>query len=135
VEDISARQANVKCIQSAVVAAVTHAVAPALWFVILLFVVPRFAGVLSGMSDGQARLPLPTQIMLNAAWLFVKYWYVYLVLLCGALVMDATVHYLLACHLNKVSARIWYLLILLVEGAVSLLFIIALLLPVYRMAT
>ncbi len=134
-EHTSAQQASAKFVRSTILAVATHAVAPALWLVLMIFVVPRFASVLSDMSDGQAALPLLTQIMLNTANFFLKHWYIYPILLTPLFVIDATVYYLLARHMHKAPAYTWYLLILLAEVAITLLFIVALFLPLYRMIT
>ena len=134
-EHTLAQQANAKLVRSTILVVATHAVAPALWLVILLFVAPRFASVLSDMSDGQAALPLLTQIMLNTANFFLKHWYIYPILLTPVFVIDATVYYLLARHMHKALAHTWYLLILLAQVAITLLFIVALFLPLYRMMT
>lgn len=134
-EHTSAQQANAKFVRSTILTVATHAVAPVLWLVLMIFVVPRFAKVLSDMSDGEAALPTLTQIVLNCSVFFTRHWYIYPILLSPALVMDATVYYLLARHLHKALAYTWYLLILLAEIAVTLMFIVALFLPFYRMIT
>lgn len=134
-EHTSAQQANAKFVRSTILVVATHAVAPALWLVLMIFVVPRFARVLSDMSDGRAALPLLTQIMLNTANFFLKHWYIYPILLTPVFVIDATVYYLLARHMHKALAYTWYLLILLAQVAITLLFIVALFLPLYRMMT
>ena len=127
-----AQQANAKFVRSTILAVATHAVAPVLWLVILLFVAPRFAAVLSDMTDGQAALPALTQIVLNCSNFFTSHWYAYPILLSPALVMDATVYYLLARHLHKALACTWFLLIILAQIALTLLFIAALILPIYK---
>ncbi len=134
-EHTLAQQANAKFVRSTILAVATHAVAPALWLVILLFVVPRFAAVFSDISDGQAVLPVLTKIVLSCSAFFTRHWYIYPILLSPVLVMDAAVYYLLARHLHKALAHTWYLLILLAQVAITLLFIVALFLPLYRMIT
>ena len=130
-----AKQANEKFVRSTILALATHAVAPVLWFVILLFVAPRFAAVLSDMTDGAAALPVLTQILLNSSNFFTRHWYAYPILLSPLFVMDATVYYLLARHLHKALACTWYLLIILAQIALTMLFIGALILPVFQIAT
>lgn len=73
--------------------------------------------------------------MLNTANFFLKHWYIYPILLSPVFVMDAAVYYLLARHLHKALAHTWHLLILLAQVAITLLFIVALFLPLYRMMT
>ena len=134
-ENTSAKQADAKFARSTILAVATHAVAPALWLVIMIFVVPRFAALLSDMTDGEARLPLLTQLVLNCSQFFTRHWYIYPILLSPVFVMDAAVYYLLARRLHKALAYTWYLLILLAQLAVTILFIGALILPVYQITT
>ncbi len=130
-ENTLAQQANANLARSTILAVATHAVAPALWLVILLFAVPRFAAILSDMTDGEAALPTLTQIVLNCSAFFTRHWYIYPILLSPVFVMDAAVYYLLARHLHKALAYTWYLLILLAQVAATLMFFPALILPVF----
>ncbi len=131
-EHTSAKQANAKFVRSTILAVATHAVVPALWLAILLFVVPRFATVLSDMTDGEAALPLLIRIALSCSAFFTRHWYIYPILLSPVFVMDAAVYYLLARHMHKAMAYTWYLLILLAQIAVTILFIGTLILSVYQ---
>lgn len=130
-EHTSAQPANAKFVRSTILAVTTHAVAPALWLVILLFVVPRFAAIFSEISDGKAVLPVLTKIVLSCSAFFTRHWYIYPILLSPVFVMDAAVYYLLARHLHKALAYTWYLLILLAQVAATLMFFPALILPVF----
>ncbi len=130
-EHTLAQQANAKFVRSTILAVATHAVAPALWLVILLFVVPRFAAIFSEISDGKAVLPVLTKIVLSCSAFFTRHWYIYPILLSPVFVMDAAVYYLLARRLHKALAYTWYLLILLAQLTVTILFIGALILSVY----
>ena len=134
-ENTSAKQADAKFARSTILVVATHAVAPALWLVIMIFVVPRFAALLSDMTDGEARLPLLTHLILNCSQFFTSHWYIYPILISPALAMDATVYYLLARHMHKPLAHTWYLLILLAQLAITILFIGALILSVYQATT
>ncbi len=134
-EHTSAQQANAKFVRSTILAVATHAVASALWLVLMIFVVPRFATILSEISDGEADLPALTLIVLNCSAFFTRHWYAYPILLPPVLVIDATVYYLLARHMHKALACTWYLLILLAQIAVTILFIGALILSVYGQMT
>ena len=131
-EHTLAQQANTKFARSTILVVATHAVAPALWLVILLFVAPRFANVLSDMTDGQTALPALTRIVLNCSAFFTEHWYAYPILLSPVFVMDATVYYLLARHRRKALVYTWSLLILLAQVALTMMFIIALILPIYK---
>ncbi len=134
-EHASAQQPKAKFVRSTILAVATHAVVPALWLVILLFVVPRFATILSDMTDGEAVLPLLIRIALSCSAFFTRHWYIYPIFLSPAFVVDATVYYLLARHMHKALAYTWYLLILLAQIAVTILFIGALILSVYGQMT
>ena len=134
-EHTSAQQANPRFTRSTILVVATHAVAPALWLILMIFVVPRFAATLSDMSDGQTALPTLTQIVLNCSVFFTRHWYMYPILLCPVFVMDAAVYYLLARHTHKALAHTWYLLILLAQVALTILFLGALILSVYQMTT
>ena len=119
-EHTSAQQANPRFTRSTILVVATHAVAPALWLILMIFVVPRFASMLNDMTDGEAALPTLTQIVLNCSAFFTRHWYIYPILLSPAFVMDAAVYYLLARHLHKALAYTWYLLILLAQVAATL---------------
>ncbi len=134
-DNTSAQQSNAKFVRSTILVVATHAVAPVLWLVIMLFVVPRFAALLNDMTDGETRLPLLTQLILNCSVFFARHWYMYPILLSPALVIDATVYYLLARHMHKALARTWSLLILLAQLAITILVIGALILSVYQMTS
>ncbi len=130
----STQQASAKVARSTIRVAITHAVSPVLWLIFMIFMVPRFAAILSDMTDGQTALPLLTKIVLNCSQFFTSHWYIYLALLSLVLVIDATVYYILARHIHKALAYTWYLLISLAQLAITLLLIAAIILPVYKMA-
>ena len=96
---------------------------------------PRFAALFSEISDGKAVLPVLTKIVLSCSAFFTRHWYIYPIFLSPAFVVDATVYYLLARHMHKALAYTWYLLILLAQIAVTILFIGALILSVYGQMT
>ncbi|MCD6393940.1 MAG: hypothetical protein J7M40_10585 [Planctomycetes bacterium] len=134
-EHTSAQQANAKVVRSTILDVATHAVVAVLWLVIMIIVVPRFATTLTDMTDGEAALPALTQIVLNCSVFFTRHWYVYPILLSPVFVMDATVYYLLARHTHKALAHTWYLLILLAQVAITILFLGGLILSVYQATT
>ena len=134
-EHTSPQQSNAKVVRSTILVVATHAVAPVLWLIIMLFAVPRFTAILNDMSDVEPTLPVLTRIILNCSVFLTGHWYIYPILLSPALVLDATVYYLLARHLRKALANIWSLLILLLQLAISVLIIVALILPIYQITT
>jgi type II secretory pathway component PulF len=99
-----------------------------------MFVVPRFATVLSDMIDGNTPLPVLTQKVLNISSHMQTWWYAYLIMLVILLTLDAVLYRRLSAA-SQAGAQVWSVLALLTGGAAVMLLVVAMFLPVARIIT
>lgn len=113
-------------------AIVLHCLGPLVCFLFVMFIVPRFAAILSDMTDGQAKLPLLTQIVLNISSHMQSYWYAYLILLLVLLTLDVVVYRRLNSA-SQAGAQAWSVLTVIAGGATVMLLVVAIFLPIANM--
>jgi type II secretory pathway component PulF len=111
-----------------------HALGPIVCFLFVMFVVPRFATVLSDMIDGNTPLPVLTQKVLNISSHMQTWWYAYLIMLVILLTLDAVLYRRLSAA-SQAGAQVWSVLALLTGGAAVMLLVVAMFLPVARIIT
>jgi len=121
-----------KMIGSTVLGVVTHAVLPLVWFVLAAFIVPKFANVFAQLD---AELSGLTVAAIKFSGFIGRYWFLYLPILALMLAADGAIYYSLLRQPKKTAVRLWSGGILLTQGALTLLGVIALYLPVMRAVT
>jgi len=113
-------------IRSMVMTTVIHAFIPFFWIVFAAFIVPKFVG---GFVESGVEMPPMTVIVISFSAFIIRYWFVYLFILAFLLVADGAVYFSLLRSLGKTPANLWSIVVMLVEGVITVSFIIALWLP------
>ena len=113
-------------IRSMVLTTVIHAFIPFFWIVFAVFIVPKF---LVGFAESGVEMPAMTVVVINFSAFISRYWFVYLFILALILAADGAVYFSLLRSSGKTPANLWSIVVMLVEGVFTVLFIIALWLP------
>jgi type II secretory pathway component PulF len=119
-----------RAMRTATCAVLCHTAAPLVWFVFFVFVVPRFAALLSDISDGSMRLPLLTQWVLNLSAFIGASWYIYFFVLTPLIAMDVAICSRLIVSRGRPSAGAWSMFVLACEAVFTLFLVIGICLPV-----
>ena len=126
--DIQASNFN-RMIRSAILTIMPHALIPLFWFVLAVFIAPRFV---VGFVESGFEIPPLTHFIIKISDFMSRYWFVYLFVILLLLVADGAIYFSLLRSSGKIPAGFWSMLVLLVEGIFTVLCIIALCLPLMR---
>jgi type II secretory pathway component PulF len=118
-----------RMIRSAIWVIIIHALIPLFWVILFMFILPRFSLVFSEMN---APLPLLTQIAFKICSFFSHFWYLCLLVFLWILAADGAVYFLLLRRSSKIYAFFYSLAVVLSESALTVLYIIALFLPMVK---
>ena len=100
--------------------------------VFLLFFVPKIAAVLTDMSDGNARLSNLTILVFNISQFALNLSYLCIVFVLGVLTAVVSIYYLLLRSSGKWAANTWSVVVLLCEGSLMMVCVLAMLLQVMQ---
>jgi len=113
-------------IRSMVMTTVIHAFIPFFWIVFAVFIVPMFV---VEFAEAGVEMPAMTVVVISFSAFIMRYWFICLFILAFLLVADGAVYFSLLRSSNKTPAKRWSIVVMLVEGVFTVLFIIALWLP------
>ena len=113
-------------IRSMVMTIVIHAFIPFFWIFFAVFIVPRFV---VGFAESGVEMPPMTVVVISFSAFIMRYWFICLFILAFLLVADGAVYFSLLRSSGKTPAKRWSIVVMLVEGVFTVLFIIALWLP------
>ena len=113
-------------IRSIVMTTVIHAFIPFFWVVFAVFIVPRFV---VGFAESGVEISAMTVAVIRFSAFIMRYWFICLFILAFLLVADGAVYFSLLRSSGKTPAKRWSIVVMLVEGVFTVLFIIALWLP------
>jgi len=129
--DVQVSNVN-RTIRSTFFAIITHAFIPLFWLVLAVFIVPRFVAEFIKLDF---KIPALTRIIIKFSGFMCRYWFVYLFVMALILVADGAVYFSLLRSSGKISAGLWSVLVILVEGIFTVLCIIMLCLPLMKIIT
>jgi type II secretory pathway component PulF len=118
-----------RMISSTLLVMTVHTLIPLFWIVLAIFILPKFLSVFSEMN---APLPLLTRIFFKAFSFLSHFWYLFIFVFFWILVADGAVYYLLLRRLEKIYSFLYSIAIVLAEGALTVLYIIMLFLPMAK---
>ena len=118
--------------RSTILAITTHAFIPLIWIFLALFIVPKLIG---GFMESNFEIPALTAFFIKLIGFISKYWLFYLFLLLLFLVADGAVYFSLLRSSGKFPAGLWSIVVILAEGALTVLCIIVLCLPLMKIVT
>jgi len=121
-KDAIAKLQKSKARNSTIRTVIIHGFIPASWAVIALFVAPRFRLIFDQLGS---EIPAATRLLFNTFDLIQAYFHVYLLLVIFALTIDGAIYYCLFRAAGKWPAKIWSLLVLLSQGGIMIVFILA----------
>lgn len=121
-----------KMIGSTILGVVTHAMLPLAWFVLAVFTVPKSHVIFNQLG---AELPKLTIAAIKFSDFICRSWFLYLPILALMLAADGAIYYSLLRLPKRTAVYLWSGGILLTQGALTLLGVIALYLPVMRTMT
>lgn len=113
-------------IRSMVITTVIHAFIPFFWIFFAVFIVPKFV---VEFAEAGVEMPPMTVVVISFSAFIMRYWFICLFILAFLLVADGAVYFSLLRSSNKTPAKRWSIVVMLVEGVFTVLFIIALWLP------
>jgi len=118
-----------RMIRSTILTIIIHAFIPLFWFLLGMFIIPRF---IAGFLESDIEIPALTGIVIKFSIFLYRYWFVYIFIVALILVADGAVFYSLLRSSGKIPANLWSILVLSVEGIFTVFCIIVLCIPLMR---
>lgn len=106
-----------------------HAMLPAMWFFVTVFIMPTFGSLVSDFGNDKMDLPPITQAVMNISQFTINHPILIALSLVLLLAADAAIYITLQRTQSTATAKAWAVIIILAQAVATALYTTAMLLP------